>query len=133
MQKCRNAAMQKCRNAVMQKCIFTKIYTNPLRTTIKHCEHRRKSANIYENAERQKNGSGDMNNPRNATKHACLKCEHLYKSTVVYSAEAANIDRKSVENLYNEQSILNANVAIPHYIPPSFLRSPPPTPLKISE
>ena len=58
MQKCRNAAMQKYRNAEMQKCIFTKIYEH-LRKTIKHCENRRKSANIYENGERPKNGNGD--------------------------------------------------------------------------
>jgi hypothetical protein len=63
MQKCRNAAMQKCRNAEIH------IYEN-LRTSVKdhkkHCENRRKSANIYEHAERQKHGHRDMTNPINA-------------------------------------------------------------------
>ena len=67
MQKCRNAAMQKCRNVEMQNCRFTKIYEH-LRKTIKHCEDRRKSANIYESAEGQKHGHGDMINLGNAKK-----------------------------------------------------------------
>ena len=65
MQKRRNAEMQKCRNAEMQ------IYEN-LRTSakdnIKHRENRRKSANIYESAEGQKHGHGDMINLGNAKK-----------------------------------------------------------------
>ena len=76
MQKCRDAAMQKCRNTEMQKCIFTKIYTNPLRKTIKHCEHRRKSANIYENAERQKNGMQEpITADRTAGRRKCGNAE----------------------------------------------------------
>ena len=148
MQKCRNAAMQRCRNVEMQKCRFTKIYEH-LRKTIKHCENRRKSANIYEHAERQKHGHRDTKNPINA-KNTHFRNAKIHKSTASYSAcchsrvvqslalmfEATNTDRKSIENLYkiyraSMDNLWNPNIAIPHYSPIlSPLPHPPPTTLK---
>ena len=83
------------------------------------------------NAAMQKRRNAEMQKCRNAELQIYENLRTSAKITVVYSAEAATIDRKSVENLYIMNNLLNANVAIPHYIPPSFLRSPPPTPLKI--
>ena len=127
VQRCRNAEVQKYRNAEMH------IYEN-LPTP---CERQLNIANIGESLRTStKMQKGRKTEAETWTIQEMQQNMHvwnanIYKSTVVCSAEAANIDRKSVENLYIMNNLLNANVAIPHYIPPSFLRSPPPTPLKI--
>ena len=79
MRQCRNAEMQKCKNAYLRKS--TNICERQL-----HCENRRKSANIYENAERQKNGNGDMKNPIHANKNTHYWTAKIHKSPNIYES-----------------------------------------------
>ena len=111
MQKCRNAAMQKCRNAEIH------IYEN-LRTFVKdhkkHCENRRKSANIYEHAESQKHGHSDMTNPIHAKKHAFYRNTTIHKSTIRPHPAAAAATAASTAGTSNIKKSRQSDIGLAH-------------------